>query len=365
MDPTPRFSIQDGSLRVLMAFDAGFEIRLSQIPALFPTRTRVPNRHKLTSRAWGRHTQPICFRYDPVEIYIQGQMRSFETQVTFFDIGAMAIELKTNLESDFAELPRLAEAIAASRDLVHAGRDLAQNIFVQAKDAIQKPDLFLDPAVFSLFHIKDWGSQVKVEKLIEAKGLDLAMTLRSSTDPMSQNEAHRSFSSFVSYSDYDGVYGSENVGIIIDNGETEEVLDVFELANVQMVELGFLDKTLERVLTDLYEEKNQKKSWITKILRSADREAERLNSVHIDATLVMERVEQGFKLAPDPYLFRIYELVVQKRYLNSHVKALDRKLGAIRDIFSDQRSRASNLRMEILEIIIIILIAVSIIPMIK
>jgi hypothetical protein len=163
----------------------------------------------------------------------------------------------------------------------------------------------------------------------------------------------------------DAVYCSENVGIVIDQEETEEVLDVFEIANVQLVELGFLDKTLEKVLTNLYEEKEQPKTLLSKAFRSGEKEAEKLNSVHIDSTLIMERVEQGFKTAQDPYLIRIHELCVQKRYLGSLVKALDRKLTAIRDIFTDQRNRAANFRMEILEIIIIILISLEFLPLIE
>ncbi|MBP7843187.1 MAG: hypothetical protein KA116_00080 [Proteobacteria bacterium] len=362
---SPNLKIQKGNIRVLLAFDVGFEIRLSQISQIFSSRQRNTTRHRTTSRAWGRDTQPICLEYDSCEIFLLGRLRRFETQISFFDIGAISVELKTTLSDDFSELPHMAEAIVHSRDLLHAGREILQQIFKKASPAIIKPDAFPEPAVFTLFHIQELTEEIKVDKVIELMGAELAHTMRSSMESMSQNEAVRSLGTFVSYSDFDAVFCSENVGLILDQEETEEVLDVFELANVQLVELGFLDKTLEKVLMNLYEEKEQQKNIFKRVFRSSEREAEKLNSVHIDATLIMERVEQGFKIAQDPYLVRIHELCVQKRYLSSLVKALDRKLVAIRDIFSDQRSRTSNLRMEIMEIIIIVLISLEFLPMLE
>jgi hypothetical protein len=361
--PAASLTIEKGNLRIILSFDVGFEIRLSQIPAIFAARHRITARHRTTSRAWGRDTQPFCFEYDPCEIFLLGRLRRFETQISFFDIGAISIELKTNLPESFDDLPLLAESITHSRDVLHAGREILQQVFKKSSSAIMKPDPFLEPAVFTLFHIQELNEEMKIDRIIEQKGSDLAQALRSSVENMSQNEVLRSLGTFVSYSDYDAVFCAENVGIIIDQEETEEVLDVFELANVQLVELGFLDKTLERVLQNLYEEKHQKRGLIGKVFRSAEKESERLNSVHIDSTLIMERVEQGFKIAQDPYLVRIHELCVNKRYLGSLVKALDRKLVAIRDIFSDQRDRAANMRMEILEIIIIILISLEFLPL--
>jgi hypothetical protein len=159
--------IEKGSLRILLAFDVGFEIRLSQIAQIFSSRHRNLTRHKTTSRAWGRDSQPICFEYDPCEIFLLGRLRRFETQVSFFDVGAVSVELRTTLGDSFDELPLTAESIVHSREVLHAGREIMQQVYKKVTSAIIKADLFPEPSVFILFHIQELNAETKNEKIIE------------------------------------------------------------------------------------------------------------------------------------------------------------------------------------------------------
>jgi hypothetical protein len=131
---------------------------------------------------------------------------------------------------------------------------------------------------------------------------------------------------------------------------------------MQFLELKFIDARLDKTLQELYDESDQNRNFFKLLSDVIDRSANRLNTIHLDSTIIVERVELSFKFANDSYLVRIYELCVQKMFLNSYSQGIERKLRVIRDIMTDRRGRANTLRMEVLEWLIVVLIAVDVVP---
>ena len=358
---TQDLQIQEASLHVFAAFDVGFEIRMSQIPVLFGSRTRDPVGYNFLNRTIGRDTHPIRISMDPIEIKVQGHRRIFQVYCTFFDLGSLSLELICPLNHHLTELPRLAADLQNSKELLAESRRLAEEIHSIAKPAIVNPDLFPTPSIFTVFNIRRLNTVTRVQTVIDTYGPLIAKTLRLSDEPIGQSEVNRTLNPHITYSDEDIVFTSANVAIVFDE-TSAEVIDVFELANVQSLELRFIDARLDRTLQGLYEETEQKRSAWGTLPNIFETQSRRLNTIHLDSTIIAERVEQSFKFANDSYLVRIHELCVQKMFLNSLSRGIDRKLQAIRDINTDQRDRASSIRMEILEWIIIALIGFDVIP---
>jgi uncharacterized Rmd1/YagE family protein len=72
-------------------------------------------------------------------------------------------------------------------------------------------------------------------------------------------------------------------------------------------------------------------------------------------------VTNALKLIGDQYLVRVYGLVSRRFQLAAWDQTISRKLQAIESIYTKMVDRAATRRMEALEWIIIVLIAVSII----
>lgn len=356
--------IKEASLHLLAAFDIGFEIRLSQIPVIFGARQRITNGYSFLARSIGRETQPICITWDPIRLRIGDRDFDFQTYLTFFDVGSMSFELTAPLDVPIESLPSLTSQIHASRELISKLREMAEKVFQIALPSIVTPSFFPTPSIFSVVNIQKLNEDLTYQAVIERLGPTIAKTLRTSDEAIGQNEVMRTLNPYVTYSDQDIVFTSSNVAVIFD--ETSfDVVDIFEILNMQFLELRFIDARLDKSLQDLYVPTDSsgslKRVW-EKLPIWVDSDSSKLNTIHLDSTIITERVELSFKFANDSYLVRIYELCVQKMFLNSYSRGIERKLKSVRDIMNDRRDRASSSRMEFLEWLIILLIAVDVVP---
>ncbi len=357
-------NLKEASLHLLAAFDIGFEIRLSQIPVIFGSRQRITNGYSFLARSIGRETLPVCVSWDSIRLQIGDQIFDFQTYLTFFDVGSMSFEITAPLEVDLARLPELTAKIHGSRELMQKLREMAERVFKIAEPAVVAPSFFPTPSLFSVINIQKLSENLSYPEVIEKLGPVVAQTLRTSTEDIGQNEVTRTLNPYVTYSDQDIVFTSSNVAVIFD--ETSfDVVDIFEILNMQFLELKFIDAKLDKTLQELYvpmENSSFPFSLFRTIPLLLESDSSKLNTIHLDSTIITERVELSFKFANDSYLVRIYELCVQKMFMNSYSRGIERKLKSIRDIMNDRRDRASTSRMEFLEWLIIVLISVDVVP---
>jgi hypothetical protein len=82
--------------------------------------------------------------------------------------------------------------------------------------------------------------------------------------------------------------------------------------------------------------------------------------MQVDSAVLFEGVNNALKLLGDQYLARVYRLVSQRFHLTEWDAGILRKLQTLESIYEKMSDQAVNWRMEILEWIIIVLIAVSI-----
>ena len=93
---------------------------------------------------------------------------------------------------------------------------------------------------------------------------------------------------------------------------------------------------------------------------SHDRDTTHIAQLQVDGALLFERVTNTLKLLGDQYLARVYRLASQRFHLEAWDASILRKLETLESIYGKMSARATTRRMEVLEWIIIVLIAVSI-----
>jgi len=358
--------IRKGSLHIHAAFDVGFELRTKKVLELVGPRfaTRANELRPLT-QSINRDLQPLRIAFDPVQIKIAEEVLPFQVFVTFYELGALSFEFVCPLHRSFEVLPELADHLEKSDSLVEAARRLAGEIFSIIRPALTGADLFASPSIHYVFNIEELSEELSSEQIITRLGTTIAKTMKASTEAIGANEVKRTLQQVVGYSDRDLVFVTTKNAIIFDEDGLDAV-DILELANVQSLELRFIDAKLDRTLVSLYETNSRKRGWLkrlgSRLVNLSDLNLKSLNTIHLDSLIIAERVEQSFKLASDSYLTRIHELCVSTMFLRVLSNGIDRKLSAIRDISNDIQDGEANLRMETLEWIIIILILIGTVP---
>jgi uncharacterized Rmd1/YagE family protein len=85
-----------------------------------------------------------------------------------------------------------------------------------------------------------------------------------------------------------------------------------------------------------------------------------LAELQVDNATLFEGVNNTLKLVGDQYLARVYRMVNRRFHLDEWDTSILRKLETLESIYEKISDQASNRRMEILEWVIILLIAFSI-----
>ena len=83
--------------------------------------------------------------------------------------------------------------------------------------------------------------------------------------------------------------------------------------------------------------------------------------MQVDGAIVFERVSNALKLMSDQYLARVYRLASQRFHLAEWNSSILRKLDTIESLYEKMNDRNASRRLELLEWIIIILIAFEIV----
>jgi hypothetical protein len=92
-----------------------------------------------------------------------------------------------------------------------------------------------------------------------------------------------------------------------------------------------------------------------------DKDSMHIAQLQVDGALLFERVTNTLKLLGDQYLARVYRLASQRFHLEAWDASILRKLETLESIYDKMSDRTTTRRMEVLEWIIIVLIAVSIV----
>lgn len=138
---------------------------------------------------------------------------------------------------------------------------------------------------------------------------------------------------------------------------------MIEFANVQLLEFRHIDDRLDDRLEAAY-----------RLIRPTDHARKPIGfwpkhgpamrsvrELEIEATSLFERADNALKLIGDQYLSRVYGLASTRFHLNGWQQSIRRKLETVGDVYDLLVQQAGGTRMELLEVIVVVLIALEIV----
>src|SRR5205809_591020 len=160
-------------------------------------------------------------------------------------------------------------------------------------------------------------------------------------------------------------FGSDDVTLIdwdaalIADRDAEDVRAVLEFANVELLEMRYLDQQLDDALDESYDTLSRRRYglWLPGATRA---DLRRIGQLQVDNAVLFEGVNNALKLLGDQYLARVYRLVSERFHLAEWDASILRKLQTLESIYQKLSDQAANRRTETLEWIVIVLIAVEI-----
>ncbi len=274
--------------------------------------------------------------------------------------GVMTLSYKIPFSQTLDELKREISSIDEEfneQSLIDAG-----SIFNKIKTEIKQPKFFHLRKTYVLIQV-DPVPGIGTDKLKEEFGGMIASTLRFEIEALSEYQKNEILESSVGYYRGNLIVIDTGAAFIYDE-DYEEILDLFEFANMQHLELQYFDRLLAQQLNTVYERGIQRvpfHSFLPFMSGLKDDPIAALGKLKVDISVITERLENSIKLAGEEYYSEIYALLVDKFDIRNWQAAINRKLNIILDLRSVYENKVHSVREDLLSVLIILLIFIELI----
>ena len=349
-----------GVCYALFAYDAARSIDLDA------AERRI---HEATQRQTIRHKRraPRYFAYQPPPLRLSqeaapiriGEFATHEAvDLIIYDFGAVSVIYGIPIEGPFSALLALSEELYDNELLLRDSRERAEQIVAAIGNAavnVHPADVVED---YVVFRYQSMDSPLDADGFCAAHRQDIARVLRAERQALSSQEVDDALSARTSFGTHDLTIVDWNAALLVDP-EGDDIQAVLEFANVELLEMRYLDQKLDRALGESYETLSKRLTF-PKLLGYYGADLRRVAELQVDNATLFEGVNNTLKLLGDQYLARVYRLINRRFHLDEWDSSIIRKLQTLESIYEKISDQAANRRLEILEWVIILLIAFSI-----
>ena len=360
---TDGLRIERGLCYVMFAYDAARSIDLEQAEKrIHETSERQTIRHKRrTPNYFEYQPPPLRVSYGSAAVHIEACLARPNVDLILYDFGAVAALYSLPIVGPFDELMRLSEELYDNPFLLSDSRKRVEELLKVLGDAATHANLATVVEDYVIFHVESLSGPLDISKFLASHYRQIAQILRAESRTLSEQEVEDAVSARLSYGTEDLAVIDWNAALLIDR-DGDDVREVLQFANVELLEMRYLDQRLDGALDSSYVALSPRAGNAAR--PKFGRYRSRLRSVaelQVDNATLFEGVNNALKLLGDQYLARIYRLVSRRFHLDDWDASILRKLQTLESIYQKMSDQASTRRMEVLEWVIIILIAFSIV----
>jgi hypothetical protein len=356
-------TILEGEAHLLFAFDIGLAIELDEAERMLTAAGGVEGRESIgtaqrTPEYFEFRPAPLRVARDVPGLTVGGREIDPRVECVLYDFGAVSLSYRLPISGPLEGLVALADELYENPALIAHARQVAESIAVVISRAVRRPGfspLVEDYVVYHARHVEAPGGLAAC--LADARPT-IARVLRAERGPLSEQEAAEALASSMSYSPMDAVIVDWNAALVVQE-PAQDILTVLEFANVELLEVRYLDDRLDGMLDRTYDHALLGEGEGRRASRKAD--MRRIAGLQMDAALLFESVNNALKLLGDQYLARVYRLAAHRFHLADWDQSIQRKVSTLEGIYRKMADDQATRRMEVLEWIIILLFVVSIV----
>jgi len=354
-------TIQRGLCYAIFAYDAARSIDL----AAAERRTHEESQRPTIAH---KHRTPSYFEYQPPPLRLSQDTPAivfgkFATRagadVTIYDFGAVSVVYTVPIEGRFEDLLLLSEELYDNESLLANSRLRVEEVLQRIGGAAAQPHSSSVVEDYVIFHIERLEEAWDAELFCSKHARQIAQILRAERQALSDQEVEDALSARVSYGLEDVTVVDWNAALLIDR-EGDDVRGVLEFANVELLEMRYVDQKLDRALDQTYVTLSRRSWSLARAFASSGADLRSLTELQVDNALLFEGVNNTLKLLGDQYLARLYRTANRRFHLDDWDSSILRKLQTLESTYEKISGQATNQRMEVLEWVIIFLIAFSI-----
>lgn len=350
-----------GEVLSFRLFDVGGTFDIPTLERVVATRAplKAPEVGKGTP-AYVEFPRPVVFGTAPVRVEGKWGEAEAEVRLHFYQLGVVTVRLRIPVD-----VPELATLQGFESSSVTIGGQR-----IQLRDAgraiLERERTAWEPAVrdrytrnildesYTVFALSDVGESPV--GFLDRHDRDIAGLLSAEDGTrLHEKEVHESLRKWFSYYADDLVVIDWDAAFILDPTPAyEDILFVFEIANLQLLEFRAYDDYLDDGLAKAYDELAElyRRPFFH---RSARKTAHELGLVRMEIAEFADEVDNITKFLGDWFLARVYAAAQEKFHLGAWRDTVDEKLRVLNGLYQLATEEDDSRRNIVLEVMIVLL----------
>ncbi len=361
LSTTSEWIIQNGTCFVIFAYDAARSINLELAePRVHDATQRQTMPHKRRAPSYFEYQPPpLRVSQDTEPVHVGKFPARGSVDLLLYDFGAVTVTYSFPIAGPFGDLLQLSEELYDNELLLSDSRLRVNQLLQVMGEAATQASVAPVVEDYVIFHIESFAQPFDTGRFCSEQCRQIAQILRAERQILSDQEIDDAISTRISFGTEDLTIADWNAALLVDR-EGEDVRAVLDFANVELLEMRYLDQRLDRALDQAYDTLSRPSFNLLRVFGYYSAALRRVAELQVDNATLFEGVNNTLKLLGDQYLARVYRLVNRRFHLDEWDASILRKLQTLESIYEKISDQAANRRMEILEWVIIILIAASI-----
>lgn len=356
-----------GSFLVLIQYDVAERISLDAL------------RLRLGATAPGRepkfsHPAPGYVRFEkyPVEEELAPIVTSsgegFRCRLKYFDYGVISAELELPFLAEFDDVVLKSSGWTSASEietrvvgLVHERVDRFKEVFVQSYKTFLSEDYYVVRVDEAL---DENGRPQSAASVLAKCGDGIARIVRGEAMPLAANEIDEALQSNMSYYPNDLLVVGWVAAFVYDayNGAAATI-QLLEYANTQLLEFRHYDEVLSGVLDNAYQLLEHRGGFLRN-WRMA-RRAEKINTIRLDITELIERTDNSIKFLSDMFYARAYKMAAKRVGVTDYRRLVEEKLKTAGDLYQFMVDEFHQARAFVLEVMVVAILVIELIHLFR
>lgn len=254
-----------GEVVYLYAFDVANEISLGRATELLSSRfvPFAPRPDRPTPRSVPI-SQPIAVEPPTPTTQVNGGPARISVRV--YDVGVVSVTVRVPFTSDTlaALIPFHTPTLAEGRPLDDLAREQCDEICLALSDAFVQPGERTEPEAYTVFTLKHLGGEQDANRWLGDRQREVAGLLSEFPgERLSEAQVADVLRLRRSFENSDLVVIDWDAALVVDlDGYADDVLFVLELANLQLEEFRWMDRSTDRYLERAYIDLARPRWWM-------------------------------------------------------------------------------------------------------
>jgi hypothetical protein len=303
---------------------------------------------------------PLRVSQERVSIAIDRWTTDRVVDLVLYDFGAASVVYRLPVEGGLTDLLAASTAIRRSDLLRRDAKARVESLLGSIASAVQRQRLADFTEDYTIIGLREVPGSIPARAFCENHAEEIARILRPDGGGPSVEEVTNATEVRISFGPSDMTIVDWDAAFVVDP-DPEDVRAVLEFANVQLLEMRWLDLQLDDAIERSYHLLARRKGWRGFLPSGLSADLNQVAELQLESAVMLERVSNALKVFGEEYLARIYRLAAGRFQLGALDATITSKLSTIESIYQKLSDRANSIRMEVLEWVVILLIASEII----